>query len=777
MRVVARACATQARASQADARARAWRNARGAARVEVTNALARTRQRATTTTHAATTQTKAWTTSQQCEVGDVVAYDRKGGKKLGVVVAEDGKANVRARELAHKGNALGEDCAVKIAKKAIEMNFGAMSDGEARAIGEHAAKMARDEEAVRSAREVIYEFANEGEIINAEYVSDVIFGDVTNKNVYAAHCMLNSTLGNVYFKTKGKDEYEPRTAAQIDALAKKADAEARAGALESAFVDEIRAAIAAPKGAKPEASTLWRYEEEDNGARERRFEALQAYALGEKFYSPGEKAMADDLLGKLGFSRTPESALQTLIASGAWSAHENLSIRRYDVPVEFPEHARDACAAVLAKDPVDPDANTRLDLTHLKVFAVDDAATVEVDDGLSVEALGDDVTRVWVHIADPTRWIECDSALDVVARRRATTLYYPTEIVPMFPLELASGPMSLGGDRCAAMTVRADVAADGSVLDFAITPSYVRLDRRWTYDDVDSELVSKTCDANLRLLYTVAQARYELRAEAGAVTISLPESSLDVKGVNARGEGDEDSITLTMGKVQTDAPSRMLVSEMMVLVGDVVGAYGARENIPLPYRGQNQPRLMTDDEWDRIPEGICQDIAMRMCMSPSTSGATPRPHAGLGLDAYVQFTSPIRRYTDILAHYQLKAHLRGERPLPFADVQTLERVIEDVGASVGAATRSQRETTKYWSQVYFQRQPADARWRATVVKFIRGDDLVSVIFEDLAFEAVLKLDRGAILGETLIVRFLDADPHAGIINFRVDKSASASASA
>ena len=688
-------------------------------------------------------------------VGDVIAYSRKGETRLGTIDRADGKTGWIVRE--------GEEQTVKVAKKTVEANYGA--GVVARDMEAFANKCVEDDSLIASAWELIHELASGDEIIDALYVSDVVFGDVDAERAYAAHRMLNSPAGGLYFKTKAKGQYEPRTAEQIEALTRKAQAEARVEMLERAFVDEIKAAVAAPRGDKPDPATLWRHDDEDNGARVRRFEALQAYALGEKFHSPGEKAMADDLLTKLGFSRSPESALKTLIATGAWSAHENLAIRRYNVPIEFPEHAHEATQALLANAPPDPDAATRVDLTHLKVYAIDDAGTVEVDDGLSVQALGDDgVIRVWVHIADPTRWIERDSTLDHIARRRATTVYYPSEMVPMFPLALASGPMSLGGDKCEAMTVRADIDREGCVLDFEIMPSYVKLDRRWTYDDVDAELKSTTCDADLRLLFAAARARDERRADDGAVTILLPEVYLDVKGATARG-GEDEHITVNMSMLDSEAPARMLVSEMMVLVGDVVGGFGAREGIPLPYRGQNEPRLMSDDEWDRIPEGICQDIAMRMSMSSSTSGATPRPHSGLGLQAYVQFTSPIRRYTDILAHYQIKAHLRGERPLPFADVETLERMTEDVGASVGAAIKSQRETTKYWSHVYFSRQPADARWRATLVKLIRGDDLALVIFEDLGFETVVKLDRAGVLGETLTLRFVDADPHAGFVNF------------
>ena len=691
--------------------------------------------------------------------GDVVAYGRKGETRVGKIEKADGKAAWVVVEAPD-----GER--VKVTTKSIELNFGREADAGALEAFARATEEAtgESEERLSGAWELINEFGTDSEdVIDAFYVSELVFdgGSSDWKNVYAAHRLLKSDVGGVYFKGKAKGAYEPRTGEQIEALRGKIEAERRAEMVENAFLEEIKSAIAAPLDGKPAASALWRPDDEDNDARVRRFEALQAYALGEKFHSPGQKAMADDLLGKLGFQRSPESAIKTLISTGSWSKHENLSVRRYEVPVAFSEDVLAACAAIITNPPIDVDESMRSDLTHLKTYAIDDAGTVEIDDAISVQAIDDDTTRVWVHIADPTRWVERGSPVEVAARRRATTLYYPSEVVPMFPFDIAAGPMSLGGDKCEAMTVRADVNASGEILDYEIMPSFIKLAERYTYDQVNVALKDANGDADLKLLYKVADARDDKRADDGSVTIVLPENSIEVQGASARGGGDD--VTVNMSCIDSDTPARMLVAEMMVLVGDIIGQYGARENIPLPYRGQNEPRLMSDDEWDAIPEGICQDIAMRTCMSSSSSGVTPRPHSGLGLEAYVQFTSPIRRFSDFLAHQQVKARVRGE-PLPY-DADALEAVMEEVGTNVGGAIRSQRETTKYWAAVYFQSQPADARWTATVVKFIRGDDLVLVIFDRLGFETIVKLDRGGILGESLTLRFVDADPHAGNITF------------
>lgn len=87
--------------------------------------------------------------------------------------------------------------------------------------------------------------------------------------------------------------------------------------------------------------------------------------------------------------------------------------------------AQAAAASLVALPPPDPDAHIRVDLTHHSIVTIDDASTTEVDDGLSVEELPDGRRRLWVHVADPSRWLQPGSDLDLEARRRASTLYLP----------------------------------------------------------------------------------------------------------------------------------------------------------------------------------------------------------------------------------------------------------------------------------------------------------------------------------------------------------------
>ncbi len=118
-------------------------------------------------------------------------------------------------------------------------------------------------------------------------------------------------------------------------------------------------------------------------------------------------------------------------------------------------HVRSSCPHIVVtplqpqelvdSPPPDLDAASRADLSHLPTFTIDDASTTEVDDGLSIEQLPDGTVRCWIHVADPTRWLEAGSGLEREARRRQRTLYFPWGLLPMFPRVLAEGPFRWGG--------------------------------------------------------------------------------------------------------------------------------------------------------------------------------------------------------------------------------------------------------------------------------------------------------------------------------------------
>ncbi|KAK2076306.1 hypothetical protein QBZ16_000830 [Prototheca wickerhamii] len=149
-------------------------------------------------------------------------------------------------------------------------------------------------------------------------------------------------------------------------------------------------------------------------------------------------------------------------------------------------------------------------------------------------------------------------------------------------------------------------------------------------------------------------------------------------------------------------------------------------------------------------------------MRSVTGVAAPVPHAGLGLPGYVQVTSPIRRYGDLLAHWQLKAALRGE-PAPF-DPGQLALEVAASGAATQEAIRLERDVQARWVARFFAQQAPGALWRATALSWLRQEaGILRVLLDDLGLEAVARSDWPVGPGERLTLACVAADPDAGFV--------------
>jgi exoribonuclease II len=139
-------------------------------------------------------------------------------------------------------------------------------------------------------------------------------------------------------------------------------------------------------------------------------------------------------------------------------------------------------------------------------------------------------------------------------------------------------------------------------------------------------------------------------------------------------------------------------------------------------------------------------------------------HAGLGLDTYTQATSPIRRYSDLLTHFQIKAHLRGE-VLPFSADQ-LKEVMMTVTSITQEVTMVERQTNRYYALEYLRRHPEET-WDVTVLMWLREDsNLALILLEDLGLQLPMAFKRSVNLGEQIVVKVSHADPQKDMIQFQ-----------
>ncbi|MEB3120995.1 MAG: ribonuclease R family protein [Snowella sp.] len=565
-------------------------------------------------------------------------------------------------------------------------------------------------------------------------MAQLLFSEKSPVLCYAAHSLLAED--KIFFKNKG-DNYEPRSLNQVQEIQHQIAVEKQRQNEKEGFLARLHQAIAGETVEWTDSDRL-------------RLESLERYVLQPELNSRN----AQDLLNLVDRPPTPESAFELLVKLGLWKYHENLFLRRSAYPLKFPQKVLDVFQSYLHSPPPDLDRD-RLDLTHLKVYTIDDESTQEIDDGLSVEILPDGRERLWIHIADPTRLMIPNDELDLEARKRSTTLYLPTGMISMFPPELATGPMSLiQGKLCPALSFGVILGELGEVQDFTIHASLIKPTYRLTYEDVDEMIVMKIQDEKeIDVLAKAASQRKNWRKSEGAINIKMPEAIIKVN--------EEEEVVI---QVLEASVSRLLVAEMMILAGEVAGRYCQTHSLPVPFRGQPQPELPPEEELLLLPPGPVRACAVRRCMPRSEISITPYRHASLGLDAYTQVTSPIRRYTDLLTHFQLKAHLRGDQ-LPFAADQ-IQQILYSVTLSSQEATAVERQTNRYWGLEYLRRN-ADQVWQCLVLRWLREDEGLGVLlFEELGLELTHRFDRPVSLGDRLSIQVSRADPHRDEVRFR-----------
>jgi len=360
----------------------------------------------------------------------------------------------------------------------------------------------------------------------------------------------------------------------------------------------------------------------------------------------------------------------------------------------------------------------RRDLRRMATVTIDAAVSKDLDDALAVLPVQPDgAIRVLVSIADVDAAVPAGSKLDAEARRRGTSVYLPDLVVPMLPPQLSEDALSLraGADR-PALTVELRIDREGEVTAADLSLSLIRSTARLTYDDVAAFLDRGQADRipeevrdTLRWLRTAASRLSAVRAARGGVTIEPDEVSLIVDPAT----GEPTSVD-----VRELTSAHLVVERLMVATNEAVARWLIDRGLPGIYRVQDEPEpeqverlaefaanfgFMTAFGGQLSTRGLAafeeqfrsSTVApsirnvMRWLLGRARYQAVPAPHYALAAPAYLHFTSPIRRYPDLLVHRIVKAHLRGEREAhpDAAELETLAAGVND------AARRAQKAET------------------------------------------------------------------------------------
>jgi exoribonuclease-2 len=446
-------------------------------------------------------------------------------------------------------------------------------------------------------------------------------------------------------------------------------------------------------------------------------------------------------------------AFEILRITGFFHEHTNLAFIRHEIPVAFSEQVQAEAMQLrlpvtLSDYPADERAFRR-DCTRLRVVTIDDQSTLDMDDGLSIEQTQDGY-ELGVHITDVVQGVIVGSAIDRAARRRATSIYCADRTVNMIPDMLSEGMLSLaeGAPRpCISVFFR--LAPDLSIQSSSVCASFVQVSQRYSYDQVD-ELLEQG-DATLLLLHDIAAASEERRLRQGAVRVQKRE-------VVPFFETDR----VRLQEIHEDSPARLLVSEMMVLANSAMAEFARDNQIPALYRGQERPDdLAESPSKAAAPEGPAKDFSARTRLKKSSVSLEPQYHAGLGLSAYIQATSPIRRYMDICHQRQFLSFLKTGSP--WVSREELEEIVAEVEMPLQAALLASRETKRYWLLRYLEQRGRNQTIEGTVVRTDLKTPLVEL--DEVYITVLARMPQKVSLGQRVSLKISSIDAHADYIRF------------
>ncbi|MFV5489743.1 ribonuclease R [Acinetobacter sp. ASP199] len=401
------------------------------------------------------------------------------------------------------------------------------------------------------------------------------------------------------------------------------------------------------------------------------------------------------------------------------------TILEYGLPYEFP--AEVIKEAESFKEPNAKDREGRIDLRDLALVTIDGEDARDFDDAVYAEKRPGGGYRVVVAIADVSHYVRVGKPLDDEAQERGTSVYFPHYVLPMLPEALSNGLCSLNPhvDRLC-MVCDLKLSRAGRVTGFEFYPSVMHSKARLTYNQVaqyfegDSNAITEDRDVrkSLNTLFQLYQVLKELRADRHAMEFETVETYMTFDELGG--------IKEILPRTRNDA--HKLIEECMLLANVAAAEYALKNEIPMLYRvhqppefsriqkvrdfvkllGLKFPEQPTQKDYqevieatkDRIDAPSIHAVLLRSMMQ-AYYGAKNDGHFGLAYDAYTHFTSPIRRYPDLLLHRAIKAQL-VQKPYPISGA-SLDDAGEHFSATERRADEASRSVTT-WLKCHYMQQ-------------------------------------------------------------------------
>lgn len=436
-----------------------------------------------------------------------------------------------------------------------------------------------------------------------------------------------------------------------------------------------------------------------------------------------------------GKRRLPEGRIIEIIGPKDAPGTDIISIiRKYDLPEAFPK-AVEREATALPAQVLPEEIAGRKDLRDLKMVTIDGEDAKDLDDAVSLEMLPNGNYRLGVHIADVSHYVRPGTALDIEALRRGTSVYLVDRVVPMLPPKLSNGICSLNPqvDRLA-MSVFMEIDQAPEVVHYEIYPSVIHINERMTYKKVkqilvdhDPEMLERYAGLveDFRRMEELCRLLQRRRQDRGSIDFDFPESKAIL-----------DSMGKTMDIIRYPRSiADQIIEEFMLMANEVVARHLTKLAVPALYRVHESPspdkimelnetlhafgyhiKTVDNDVYPRTIQEVIQKVEGRpeqrliqtltlRSMRHARYAPEPLGHFGLAVRDYTHFTSPIRRYPDLIVHRVLKevlpgGKLAGRRKGALAKM--MPEIAEQTSAREKVAEEVERETVELKKVEYMQ---------------------------------------------------------------------------
>ncbi|UCD31709.1 MAG: RNB domain-containing ribonuclease [Desulfobacterales bacterium] len=283
-----------------------------------------------------------------------------------------------------------------------------------------------------------------------------------------------------------------------------------------------------------------------------------------------------DMLSKADID--PEEGLfRVLVKLGVFNSNENTDIYRLEIPTTFSEDVMKRATELVLSRQVSLEHKDRTDLTTLPLMTIDGQLTLDFDDAISIEDLGDHF-RLGIHIVDVGHFIEKGDIIDREALSRGSSIYMPDQKIPMLPSRLAEDLCSLkAGQLRPAISIMVNIDRSYDIVDYQVIPSLIKVQHQLTYYDVNMVADS---NKDIIVLREIAEKFRQMRMDSGAIQITLPDINIWVNGDNE----------VTVNRVNRESPGRMLVAELMIMANWLMAKFLAKHHAPAIYRCQAAPK-------------------------------------------------------------------------------------------------------------------------------------------------------------------------------------------